>query len=634
MIQFIRDHAKGVIAWIILILIIVPFALWGVNEYFQGGSDLTVAKVGKRAIPAQEFQRVYQRELSLRREALGSDFTVQNEAAIKRAVLDGLVSSEVIVQSALTAGFRVSDARVGNEIRAISQFQRDGKFDQELYAQLLRNAGLSQAQFEDNVRRDLLTAQFTGGVADTVLVTEQELDRWLRLSEQQRKVGYYVVEVADYLVRTAPTDEEIRKYYQDNLERFALPERARAEYIELSLDSLRQKVSVDEAVLRRLYEEQAAKFTVGEERRARHILIKVAENASEAARNEARSRAENLRKRIVAGESFATLAREYSEDSGSAQESGELGFFGRGVMVGPFEEAVFSMKKGELSPPVQTPFGWHLIELEEIKAGSKRPFSEVRASLAEDYRNLQAEEQMFDLSETLTNLTYEHPDTLKFASEELGLPIQTTGLFSHEQGEGVAANENFRAAAFGEDVMDGGNNSEAIEFGDGRVVVLRIVEKQPAAHRPLEEVRDRIRLELSRQGAQRLAEDTGKTIRERLARGDTVDAIARDTGATWHAPVVLRRDEAGVPAEVLDAAYNLERPPPDRPVFSGTTLGSGDYAVVALYQVIDGSLETVTDAERRAQRGEMMRRHAQQGSADLVAALRQRAKISMFVDRL
>jgi len=634
MIQFIRDHAKGAIAWIILILVIIPFALWGVNEYFMGNTDLTVAKVGKRAIPAQEFQRVYQRELGLRRETLGSDFTAQNEVAIKRAVLDGLVNSEVIVQAAHKAGFRVSDARVGNEIRAISQFQRDGNFDPDLYAQLLRNAGLSQAQFEDNVRRNLLTEQFTGGVADTVVVTEQELDRWLRLSEQQRKVGYYVVEIADYLGRTAPTDEDIRKFYQDNLERFALPERARAAYVELSLDSLRQKVSVDEALLRRLYEEQAAKYTVGEERRARHILIKVAENAGEAARNEARSRVEALRKRIVAGESFATLAREHSEDSGSAQEGGELGFFGRGVMVGPFEDAVFSMKKGEISPPVQTPFGWHLIELEDIKAGSKRPFGEVRASLAEEYRKSQAEERLFELTETLTNLTYEHPDTLKFASEQLGLPVQTTGLFSREQGEGVAANENFRMAAFGEDVMDGGNNSEAIEFGDGRVVVLRIVEKQPASHRPLEEVRDRIRLDLSRQGAQRLAEETGKIIRERLARGDAVDMIARETGATWHAPIVLKREETGVPAGVLDVAFNLERPPQDRPAVGGTALGSGDYAVVALYQVTDGSLETVTDAERRAQRGEMMRRYAQQGSADLLAALRQRAKISMFEDRL
>jgi peptidyl-prolyl cis-trans isomerase D len=198
----------------------------------------------------------------------------------------------------------------------------------------------------------------------------------------------------------------------------------------------------------------------------------------------------------------------------------------------------------------------------------------------------------------------------------------------------VAANEHFREAAFGEDVMDGGNNSETIEFDDGRVVVLRIVEKQPAAHRPLEEVRDRIRLELSRQGAQRLAEETGKTIRERLARGDAVDAIARETGATWRAPVLLKREDGDIPAEVLDAAFNMERPPQDRPVVGGTALGSGDYAVVALYQVIDGSLETVTDAERRAQRGEMLRRYSQHSSMDLLAALRQRAKIAMFEDRL
>lgn len=634
MIQFIRDHAKGVIAWIIIILVIIPFALWGVNEYFQGNTDLTVAKVGKRPIPAQEFQRVYQREVELRRQILGSEFIAQNEAAIKRAVLDGVVSSEVMVQAALKAGFRVSDMRVGNEIRAISQFQRDGKFDPELYAQLLRGAGLSQAQFEDSVRRDLLTGQFTGGIADSVVVTEHELDNWLRLSEQQRKVGYYLVKSEDYLDRVAPADDEIRKYYQDNLERFAIPERVRAEYVELVPDSLRQKVGVDEATLRRLYEEQAANFTVGEERRARHILIKAAADGGAAALDEARVKAEGLRARIVAGESFAALAREHSDDKGSAQDGGELGFFGRGVMVGPFEQAVFAMKKGDVSQPVQTPFGWHIVELEDIKSGTKRQFSEVRAGLEDEYRKAKVEEQLFDLTETLTNLTFEHPDTLKFASEQLELPIHTTGLFSRDQGEGVAGNDNFRAAAFGEDVMDGGNNSEAIQFSDGRVVVLRIVEKQPATHRPLEEVRDRIRVELSRQGALRLAEEAGKAIRERLARGDALDAIAKEFRADWQAPVLVKREETGLPTEVLDVAFNMPRPSQDRPAVEGVALDSGDYAVVALYQVVDGSLETVTEAERSAQRGEMQRRYAQQSNSDLLAALRERTKIAVFEDRL
>ncbi|MGE3481141.1 MAG: SurA N-terminal domain-containing protein [Gammaproteobacteria bacterium] len=634
MIQFIRDHAKGVIAWIIIILVTIPFALWGVNEYFQGGSELPVARVGKRAISAQEFQQVYQRELGLRRQILGSDFIVQNEAAIKSAVLDGLVSSEVMVQAARKAGFRISDDRVGGEIRAISQFQRDGKFDPQLYEQMLRGAGLAREQFEDSVRRDLLTAQLTAGLADTVVVTEHELDRWLRLSEQQRKIGYYLVKANDYMDRVEPSAAEIRSYYENNVESFAVPERVKAGYVELSPDGLRQRVKVDEEILRRLYEEQAASFAVGEERRARHILIKVAENAGADAVDAARARAEGLRARIAAGESFAALARESSDDKGSAQDGGELGFFGRGVMVGPFEEAAFAMKKGELSAPVRTPFGWHIIEVEDVKPGSRRPFSEVRASLEEDYRKTQAEEQLFDLTESLTNLTYEHPDTLKIASEELGLPIQTTALFSRDQGEGVAANENFRLAAFGDDVIDGGNNSEAIQFDDGRVVVLRIVEKLPATHRPLEEVTDRIRIELTRQGAQRLAEEAGKAIRERLHGGDRVEAIAKEFGAEWRAPVLLGREDADVPGEVLDAAFSMERPAQDRPTLGETPLADGDFAVIALYEVVDGNPESVTDAERRAQRGELQRLYAQRAGSDLLVALRARAKISMFEDRL
>jgi peptidyl-prolyl cis-trans isomerase D len=635
MIQFIRDHAKGVIAWIIIILVLIPFALWGVNEYFRGGStDLTVAKVGRHAISAQEFQQVYQREVALRRQMMGDAFAAQNEAAIKHIVLDGMIGSEVTVQAALKAGFRVSDARVGREIRAISQFQRDGKFDPELYGQLLRGVGLSQSQFEENMRRDMLAAQFTGGVADSAFVTAHELERWLRLSEQQRKVGYFLVKAENYLDKSAPTDAEIAQYYQDNLEHFAVPEQVRAQYVELSPATVKQSVSVDEAALRHMYEDQAATFTVGEERRARHILIKVAENADAATVAAAKAKVDQLRARLVAGESFADLARQNSADTGSAQQGGELGFFGRGVMVGPFEDTVFSLKKGEISAPVRTAFGWHIIELEDIKPGSTRSFNDVRASLEEDYKKSKVEERMYDLSDTLTNLTYEHPDTLKFAADGLGLAIQTTGLFSRDHGDGVAANDNFRAAAFGEDVIDGGNNSETIQFEDGRVVVLRIVEKQPATHRPLDEVRAGIRDELRRQSAQRLAEETGKTIHDRLLHGDAVDAIARETKAVWQAPALIKREEAGVPAEVLDTAFTLGRPAPDHLAAGGVALGSGDYAVVALYGVFDGDPATVSPTERSTQRSEIQRHYTQQDREDMQAALRARAKIAVFQDRL
>ncbi|MCC6207406.1 MAG: SurA N-terminal domain-containing protein [Gammaproteobacteria bacterium] len=634
MIQVIRDHAQGVFAWIIIVLVTIPFALWGVNEYFQGGGELPIAEVGKRPISSQEFQQVYQRELGMRRQILGDDFIVQNEAAIKRAVLEGLVNSEVMLQTVRKAGFRVDDARVGNEIRAISQFQRDGKFDPELYERMLRGAGLAREQFEDSVRRDLLTTQLTSGVTDTVLVSESELDRWLRLSEQRRKIGYYQVKAEAYEGRVVPSEAEVNKYYQDNLERFAVPERVKVEYLELSRDSLMKGLKADDDTLRRLYEEQAASFTVGEERRARHILIKAADGSGEDA-DAARTRAEELRARIVAGESFVALAREFSADKGSAQEGGELGFFGRGVMVGPFEDTVCAMKKGEISAPVRTPFGWHIIELEDIKAGAKRSFSEVRASLEEEYRKTQVEAQMFDLTENLTNLTYEHPETLKFASEQLGLSIQTTDLFSRDQGDGVAANENFRLAAFGEDVIDGGNNSEAIQLDDGRVVVLRIAEKQPATHRTLDELRDPIRLELVYQGAQRLAEEAGKDMRKRLEGGDGVDALLKEfPAASWHAPVLSGREDADVPAEVLDAVFAMARPSQDRPAIEGISLGGGDYAVIALYEVVDGDPKTVTDSERNAQRGELQRRYAQRDSADLTAFLRGRAKVSLFEGRL
>ncbi len=634
MLQFIRNNTKGVIAWIIVGLLIIPFALWGVNEYFAGGSgDMVVATIGDREIQSREFQSLYQRELSIRRQIAPDTFDA-SDPSIRRDVLDRLINSEVMSQTAIRAGFRVSDEQLGRQIRSMREFQTDGRFDPELYDRLLRISGLSRPMFEENLRRDLMIEQLIAGVVDTAMLTGHELERWLKLSEQQRRFGYLVLAAEDYLALAEVSDEDIARHYRENIDRYEVPEQVRAEYLELSLDGLRDQVSVDEATLRRMYDERAGAFSVGEERKVRHILLGAGDPADAEAIALALATAGELRERIAAGDSFADLAREYSEDSGSAADGGDLGFISRGTMPESFEEAVFALAEGEVGAPVQTPFGVHLVRVDTIRPGSRRSFEEVRAQLRDDYLNARADEQFFELTERLADLTFEHPDTLVVAAEDLGIEIRETAYFSREQGEGVAAGREFRAAAFSGDVFEAGNNSPLIELGPSRVVVLRVQDRRPAAHRPLEEVQAQIARTLRETRAAALAEEEGRRILEGIDQGEPPAAAASARGLEWHSEVLAARDDPSVPFDILDAAFAMPSPSGEQPRIRGAGLLGGDYAIIALHEVIDGDPQGIPADERRRNRDALAQLLQQRAGDDFLRSLRDRYEVRVFEDRL
>lgn len=633
MLQFIRNNTKGVVAWIIVILLIIPFALWGVNEYFSGGSgDVVVAKVGDRDIQLREFQSLYQRELAIRRQLSPANFD-PSDPTIRRDVIDRLVNSETMSQTAFKAGFRVSDERLGQQIRAMREFQTNGRFDAELYDRLLRISGITRAQFEENLRRDLMMEQLIIGISETALLTGHELDRWLRLSEQQRRFGYLQLQAADFLGLVEVSEDEIGQYYRDNLDSFAVPERVRAEYVELSLPGLRDEIHVDDEQLMRMYEEQASTFVVGEERRVRHILLEFDQDEPEAA-EEALGLANELRARIDAGESFADLAREYSADSGSATSGGDLGFIARGLMTGPFEDVAFALAAGETSAPVRTTFGIHLIRVDQIRPGTSRSFAEVRDLLEDEYRRGRADEQFFELTERLADLTFEHPDSLAIAAEELGLEILETDYLSRDRGAGIAEDDRFRQAAFMTDVFEAGNNSPVIELSQQRVVVLRIKDRQPASHSSLEEVRASISRELRARGAARLAEEEGRRLVERVSAGEGIAAVAAEHNLTWRGEVLARRDDPLLPLDVLDAVFGMQRPDADGARLEGIQLMSGDFAIVALQEVIDGDPATLASDERNFESQNIVEQMRQRETDSMLRALKDRLSVRIFEDRL
>lgn len=636
MLEAIRKHAQGWFAWAIIIMISIPFALWGINQYFEGGGRINAASVNGHDISADEFQQAYQRQRDRMQAALGKNFdpSLINDEELKKNVLEGLVERSVMLQAAHDGGLRVSGARIGAEIRAIPSLQSNGQFDKELYGRLLRSQGLTISGFEQLVGDDLVIRQLTQGIAESGFVTQAEVDALLRIQVQRRDIGYVLVPVMSYLADAEVDDAAIEKYYKGNTDRFRTVEAASVEYLELSVDDIAKGVQVTEPALQDYYQERAASFTTPEERHARHILIEVASDAPPAEVEAARNKAEDLLARIHKGESFEDLAKQYSQDPGSAQSGGDLGFFGLGMMDKAFEQAAYALKVGEVSEPVRSTFGFHLIKLEGVRGGEIKPYEAVRADLERDYKRQQADEQFFAQAETLSNMAFEQSDNLTAAATALHLTVQTSGLFSRDNGTGIASNPKVRDAAFGDEVLLGGKNSEAIELAPDHIVVLRIKEHRPAAVHPLEEVRAEIRQALRLDAARDKAMQNGEALLKRVQAGENADTVAAELKLKWARSGFVSRQESGVNAEVVDTAFRLARPEEGKPVFGGKALSSGDYAIVGLYAVKDGDPAGIDNNTVQSLKENLAREYGQGEFKGYVDALKAKADISRHLDKL
>lgn len=635
MLQSIRDHAQGWLAWIIVGLIIIPFALWGVQEYVGTGAGVNVARVNGVDITQQRFQRVYDQQRQRLRVLLGGDFNSQDETRIKQTVLDNLIRDEVIRQTAEALKLRVSNAQLAQEVGAIPQFQENGQFSPQLFQQALRAQGLSAEGLESQLRQGLITEQLSTGVTVTSIITPAELDQAIRIKNQQRDLGYLVLPWANFKEGVNPDEGAVQKYYEQNREQLASLEQVSIEYVELSAQALASQIIPDEQELHKLYEEHAATYATPEQRRASHILITVDKAADEAAVTAAKAKAEEIHQRLIKGEDFAKVAKEVSQDPGSAPQGGDLGFFGKGVMDKAFEDRVFSLKAAELSEPVRSAFGFHIIKLAEIKPAVTKTFAEVRSDLVKEQQQRKAQQMFFEKTEPLINLSFENPDTLAVASKELELSIQSSALFDRKGGEGIAADPKVVTAAFSDDILKRGFNSEPIEIGDNRLVVLRVKEHKPAAQRSLEEVRPTIVEQLRTEMAQAKARAAGGAFMERLKKGEDPAAIAKEYRVEWIKSGLVGRDETKILPQIVRAAFRLNKPAKDAgPAVGGEPLESGDYAVTAVYAVREGDPAGMESAARTALKRELQRNQAQSEYELLVAGSKNEAKIVTHLDKL
>lgn len=637
MLNFIRERAQGWIAWVIVGLLIIPFALWGINEYFGNGGKLVAANVNGKEISQREFQQAFYEQRGRMQQMLGGQYDAQLfDPQIKQRVINDLVDRELLLQNADSMGYRVSDQTVVATIQGIDAFREAGVFSSALYQQQVQAQGQSPASFEQHVKRLIMSGQLPDGLASTVLITDAELDAAIRLEEQKRDFQYLVLKAENFRDSSVASDEAVNDYYEQHAERFMTTEKVRVEYVELSAASLQSEKKPSDDELREYYNANNSQFTVPEERRASHILIKLEEGADEAAVTAARNKADSLVVRIKAGEAFDVLAKKNSDDPGSAELGGDLGYFGRGTMEADFENAVFALKEGEVSEPVLTSFGYHIIKLTGIRAEKSKPFEDVRDEILAQFKKDEAERRYFELAEKLTNMAYEKPDSLSGVADTLHLELKQSPFFARRGGAGIFANPRVTTLAFSDEVLRQGFNSEPIELGENHVVVLRLLEHQQASRKPLAEVKTQVMQTLIEDKAKESVKAAGEKAVEQLAAGESAETVFKAQTVAWESAgeITRKTKETKINQAIIKQAFKLQHPTAVSQSYSGIVLGSGDYAVIRLNKVTDGDPAALDKAERETLKKRLAGEEGANAQTYLITALKSNAKIVVQNDEL
>ncbi|MES9990629.1 MAG: SurA N-terminal domain-containing protein [Candidatus Thiodiazotropha sp.] len=606
MLQEIRDRAQGWIAWAIVILISIPFALWGIQSYLGVGAESVAATVNDFEITERTLDSQYQRFRQQMREQLGAAYRPElfDDAKMREEVLNRLIRDEVLHQASDRMGLRAGSRMIQSAILSMSIFQKDGRYDQQTYERALRLQGLSPAGFEERVRSSLVAEQLSQAVQAGSFMTQREITERERLYGQTREVSYFVIPAADFKLSEAPPDDEITAYYQANESAFVSPERIKVEYILLDAKTAGSTITVDEDLLLGYYENNQHEFGLPEQRQASHILILVASDADQARVDEAKSKIEALAERINNGESFAELAKQNSQDPATADSGGDLGFIVKGDMNNPvFDEALFSLEAGSVSEPVRTEFGFHLIKLTGIKDGDVKPFDQARAEVESAYRKVEGERLYFEMAEQLADISYEDPNSLEPAAEALGLATQESDWITREQGAGVFAKPKVRTTAFSEDVLQEQNNSELIEIDGTSALVLRILDHQEASVQPLDDVKTEIIETLQQQKAEQQAEAEAEKRLMEIAAGKSLAEVAASYAV--NGPVTVKRQDPQIPPGLSTALFRAEKPLAGGSSQGRARLAAGDHAVYLLTAVTEGSAE---EGGNNQQQREGMRR--------------------------
>lgn len=615
-------HERKRLVQVVLALIVLPFALWGVDSYRHSGDVASLAKVNGEKIGQQEFDNAMEQQRQRIREMAGPNFdpAMFDKPEIKHSVLEGLVTQHLLHSDARNAGLVVSDGQMAQLIATVGAFQTDGKFDKQKYESALRAQGMTSAMFEGRVRKDLMTRQLTDAYTQNGFASDAVAENLIRLNEQQRVVSIAKLDLDTFLKQAKVDEASIKEYFDKNAQEFQIPERVKVEYVTLSMDNLMAQVTSSEQEIKAYYDEHASEFGTQEQRQAAHILITVPKQASDAEKQSAKAKVEDVLQQVRQSPAkFAALAKQYSQDPGSAVNGGDLGMFGRGAMVKPFEESVFSLKVGEVSGIVQSDFGFHIIKLIAIKSAKAQAISEVRGLIAQRIKSQHASDKFAELAEKFNNTVYEQSDSLKPAAELAKSPVQTGVWLSKGQPAAAPWNDKALQAVFSDDAVKNKRNTSAIEVAPNTLLAARVVEYQAATVRGFAEVAPAIRNKLQHQQALKAAAQSGKELVAKLQRGEKVSV-------SWSATQSLSRSKrAELNQDMVQQIFRSEIS--KLPAYVGVEDAQKGYVVARIDEV--KQVSAIEDAKRNGYAQQIRQITGEELLMAYLADSKKRADISM-----
>ena len=625
MFDFIRNHQR-LMQFLLLILIVPPFAFFGIDGYKKFTDDASaVANIGGYAITPQEFAQAQGEQLDRQRNMsrqlnIPFDAAAFDNPAARAATLDTLINQRVLTTQAIKRGVVVSDARLQEVIMQIPAVQENGQFSRERYLALLAAQGFTADVFQNRLRQDLSMQALNTGIGESSFAPRTVLALIERAQEETRDLREFAFKAEAYAAQVKVTPEAAKAYYDANTAEFQVPAQMRAEYVVMSVDALAEAIAPSGDEIKAFYDQNIARYRQDEQRQASHILIKFEEKSDRAA---LKTRAEELVKQARApGADFAALAKKNSQDPGSAAEGGSLGSFGRGSMVKAFEDAVFAMKEGEISNPVESEFGYHIIKLTGIKAAKIKAVDEVRAEIERELKKSGAQKKFTESAEGFTNMVYEQADSLKPAAEKYKLQVQTTPAFARAAPPRELSNAKLLERLFSDDAIKARRNTEALEIAPGTLVSARMLEFKPQIIKPYEQARDEITARLTQKEALALARKDGEA---KLKAAQTApDAVAFATPKT-----VSRVKPEGLSVEALRTV--MSAPAARLPVIVGMPTSTG----YALYRIDKVSVDVKPDAVReKTIKSALNRVQAEADFAAYLESLRKTSNVVIHKDKL
>jgi peptidyl-prolyl cis-trans isomerase D len=620
MFNFVHNNKK--LMQLMLAIIVLPFAFFGIESYFQKGSGGdAVATVGDYKVTQGEFEMALrERQEMLQRMSGGRvDPAMLDSTELRASVVDNLVQQRLLMDRAVRAGLVITDRQVQDIVGNVEAFRENGKFSYARYEELLKGQGMTPVIFEQRMRQDLLVDHVTHPYTASAFVSRAEAALLQRITDQQREISHVVLGADRFMPQVKLDADAAKKYYDGHQDEFRVPEQVRIEFVTLSADGLVAQIQPAAADVRKAYDENLKRFEVKEARQASHILITA--DASPEAKKKAKARADELYAQLKKNpKDFAELAKKNSQDPGSATNGGDLGFFERGAMVKSFDDAVFSMKTGEISAPVESEFGYHIIRLTAVRGGKGKTFEEARPEIEAELKKQLAGRKFAEMAEAFSNTLFEQSDSLKAASDLVKAAPQKSGWIARNSGDSTTlGNQKLLRAVFSEDVLKNKRNTEAIEVAPGVLIGARVAEHKPAAIQPFDQISGALVKKLTLQQATQLAAQDGRAKLEALKQGKGAEVA-------WSAPLLAGRgDPKGIPVEVLRQAFKADVS--KLPAYAGAEAAGGGYTLVRISKVQEAT-EGAKDKQNTI--AQTLRQVAGQAElAAYLASLKQKTEVNV-----